>query len=69
MFHSPDFFPVNSKTIFVKSVLYCIALAERLGDNSWQVACAACCHMILLFAILSVNFFKKYFFFNLVLMK
>ena len=29
-----------------------MALVEQLGDDSWQVVCAACCHMALVFAIM-----------------
>ena len=28
-----------------------MALVEQLGDDSWSVVCAACCHMALVFAI------------------
>ena len=27
-----------------------MALVEQLGDDSWSVVCAACCHMALVFA-------------------
>ena len=29
-----------------------MALVEQLGDDSWQVVCAACCRMALIFAIM-----------------
>ena len=29
-----------------------MALIEQLGDDSWLVVCAACCHMALVFAIM-----------------
>ena len=29
-----------------------MALVEQLGDDSWQVVCAVCCHMALVFAIM-----------------
>ena len=54
-----------------------MALVEQLGDDSWSVVCAACYRMALVFAIMYLyNFFKFYiasvhsffiFFFNLVL--
>ena len=57
--------------------LFCMALVEQLGDDSWQVVCAACCHMTLVFAIMHLyNILKFYmvsvhssfiFFFNLIL--
>ena len=57
--------------------LFCMALVEQLGDDSWSVVCAACCHMELVFAIMHLyNILKFYivsvnsffiFFFNLVL--
>ena len=35
---------------------------EQLGDNTWQVVCAACCHMALVFAIIYLyNFFNLLF--------
>ena len=53
-----------------------MALVEQLGDHSWSVVCAACCHMAQVFAIMHLhNIFKFYiasvhsffiFFFNLV---
>ena len=54
-----------------------MALVEQLGDDSWWVVCAACCHMALVFAIMHLyNIFLFYIvsvhsffilFFNLVL--
>ena len=54
-----------------------MALVEQLGDGSWYMVCAACCHMALVFAIMCLhNIFLFYivsvhsffiFFFNLVL--
>ena len=32
----------------------CVALVERLGDDSWQVVCAVCCHMALVFAMMDL---------------
>ena len=29
-----------------------MAIVEQLGDDSWWVVCAACCHMVLVFAIM-----------------
>ena len=29
-----------------------MALVEQLGDDGWQVVCAACCRMALVFAIM-----------------
>ena len=38
-----------------------MALVEQLGDDSWQVVCAACCHMALVFAIMHIyNFYFMY---------
>ena len=31
-----------------------MALVEQLGDDSWQMVCAACCHMALVFAIMQL---------------
>ena len=36
-----------------------MALDEQLGDDSWQVVCAACCRMALVFAIMHLyDFFN-----------
>ena len=38
-----------------------MALVEQLGDDSWSVVRAACCHMVLVFAIMHLyNIFKFY---------
>ena len=38
-----------------------MALVEQLGDDSWSVVCAACCHMALVFAIMHLyNILKIY---------
>ena len=34
-----------------------MALVEQLGDDSWWVVCAACCHMALVFAIVHIMLF------------
>ena len=36
MVHSPDFFsPENSKYFSLRVRLFCMALVEQLGDDSW----------------------------------
>ena len=53
MGHSPDFFSQKTLKYFSLRVrLFCMALVEQLGDDSWSVVCAACCHMALVFAIM-----------------
>ena len=55
MVHSPDFFffSLQKTQIFSLRVrLFCMALVEQLGNDSWSVVCAACCHMALVFAIM-----------------
>ena len=38
--------------------LFCMAPVQQLGDVSWSVECAACCHMALVFALMHLyNFF------------
>ena len=34
-----------------------MALVEQLGDDSWQVVCAACCHLALVFSIMHFSSF------------
>ena len=31
--------------------LFCMALVEQLGDDSWQMVCVTCCLMALVFAV------------------
>ena len=64
MVHSPDFFCTNSSNIFSLRVrLLGMALVEHLGYNSWQVVCAACCHMVLVFAIIILCIYVTFFIF------
>ena len=42
-------------------MLFCMALVEQLGDDSWSVVCVACCHMALIFVIMHLyNIFLFY---------
>ena len=45
-------FSKKLKYFLLKVLLFCMALVEQLGDDSWSVVCAACCHMALVFAIM-----------------
>ena len=74
--HFSDFFSRKLKYFSFRVKLFCMALVEQLGDDSWQGVCAACCRMALVFAIMHLySIFKFYivsvhsffiFFFNLV---
>ena len=46
------FFQKTFKYFSLRVRLFCMALVEQLGDDSWSVVCAACCHMALVFAIM-----------------
>ena len=35
MVHSPDFFSRKHSIFFLRVRLFCIALVEQLGDDSW----------------------------------
>ena len=35
MVHSPDFFPIKLKYISLRVRIFCMALVEQLGDDSW----------------------------------
>ena len=70
------FFFRKLKYVLLGVRLFCVALVEQLGDDSWYVVCANCCHMALVFAIMqlcncfifvvvSVHSFLKIFFFNI----
>ena len=52
MVHSLDFFKKTLKHFSLRIRLFCMAVVEQLGDDSWQVVCAACCRMALIFAIM-----------------
>ena len=39
-----------------------MALVEQLGDDSWWVVCADCCHMALVFAIMHLYNIFIYFY-------
>ena len=59
---SPDFFRKSltfkkKKRITLFSFLFCMAIIELLGDDSWQMVCATCCHMALVFAIMCLHLF------------
>ena len=47
MVHSPDFFPQKLKyfSLRIRVRLFCMALVEQLGDDSWSVVCAACWYL------------------------
>ena len=49
---SSKLFPENSSIFFVKRQAFCMAPVQRLGEDSWSVVCAACCHMTLVFAVM-----------------
>ena len=34
-----------------------MAPVQQLGEDSWSVVCAACCHMALVFAVMYFFFF------------
>ena len=38
-----------------------MALVEQLGDDSWLVVCAACCHMARVFTITHIYICKNFF--------
>ena len=44
-------FPENSSIFSLRDRLFCMAPVQRLGEDSWSVVCAACCHMTLVYAV------------------
>ena len=52
--NGPTFFSPDNSLIFVCYELgfFCMALVEQLGDDSWKVLCAACCHVVLVFSVM-----------------
>ena len=75
---SSKLFQENSSIFFVEIGFFCMAPVQRLGEDSWSVVCAACCHMTLVFAVMHLYnileffycfcpFLFLYFFKNLVL--
>ena len=59
MVHSPDSLSLLQKILqhfffcFNIDRLFCMAVVEQLGDDSW-VICAACCHVALVFVIMHI---------------
>ena len=53
----------SSQFRFLVSVIICDSMSgdrsdwEYIGDDSWSVVCAACCHMALVFAIMLLHIF------------
>ena len=73
-----NFFRKILQYFSLRDRLFCMAPVQRLGEDSWSVVCAACCHMTLVFAVMhlynileffiaSVHSFFYTFFKNLVL--
>ena len=66
---SSKLFPENSSTFFVKRQascmapdrLFCMAPVQQLGEVSWSVVCAACCHMTLVFAVMHLYNILEFF--------
>ena len=58
-------FPETSSIFFVKRQTFCMAHVQRLGEDSWSVVCAACCHMTLVFAVMHLYNILDFFFFLL----
>ena len=48
----PFFFPENCSIFFLERQAFQYPLVQQLGGDSWSVVCAACCHVILVFAIM-----------------
>ncbi|WP_419650335.1 hypothetical protein, partial [Thiolapillus sp.] len=42
----------NSALAGLRDRLFCMAPIQQLGEVSWYVMCAACCHMALVFAVM-----------------
>ena len=41
--------------------LFCMAPVWRLGEDSWSVVCAACCHVTLVFAVMHLYNILEFF--------
>ena len=52
------YFQKTLKYFSLRVRLFCMALVEQLGLDSWSVVCAACCHMALVFAIMHLYKFN-----------
>ena len=54
-----NFFQKILQYFSLRDRLFCMAPVLQLGEDSWSVVCAACCHMTLVFAIMHLyNIFK-----------
>ena len=47
-----NFFQKILQYFSLRDRLFCMAPVWRLGEDSWSVVCAACCHITLVFAIM-----------------
>ena len=52
-----NFFQKILQYFLLKDRLFCMTPVQQLGEVSWSVVCAACCHMALVFAVMHLYFF------------
>ena len=57
---SSELFPRNSSIFFIKRQVFCMTPVQQLGEVSWWVVCAACCHMALVFAVMHLHNILKF---------
>ena len=56
-----NFFQKILQYFSIRDRLFCMAPVQQLGEVSWSVVCAACCHMTLVIAIMHLYNLKKIF--------
>ena len=56
-----NFFQKILQYFSLRDRLFCMAPVEQLGEDSWSVVCAACCHMTLVFAVMHLYNILEFF--------
>ena len=49
-----NFFQKILQYFLLRDRLFCMTRVKQLGEVSWSVVCAACCHMALVFAVMHI---------------
>ena len=57
-----NFFQKILQHFSLRDRLFCMAPVQQLGEVSWSVVCAACCHMALVFAVMHLYTIYHYYY-------
>ena len=56
-----NFFQKILQYFSFRNTLFCMATVQQLGEDSWSVVYAACCHMTLVFAVMHLYNISEFF--------